>query len=390
MKNTTELFQNLCLLILTSLVLVIILEFSSRIYLNYFVEEKVFLTYASLRQIKEKYGSLYAQNRRLTPHRYLGYYPTPDYTKGHNMHNSSGYRGEEIILPKPYGEFRIVCMGGSTTYTGKIEDYRLSYPYLLEKELQSRGHENLTVINAGASAWSSWETLINFELRVLDLDPDLIIVYHGVNDIHPRLVWPPEAYQGDNSGRRITNSQLFMPGIVEYSTLLRFFMIRFGIIQSHSALSRTVNREPATYYADDFTHQKMKDIYPAGIFIETSAAKMLETNSPEYFKRNIENIVTIAKYRNIRTILTTFAYSPLFTEVPRASSQEYISAYTEMNDILKSIAQEMEVNLFDFSSIFPIDKQYYTDGRHVTVEGSKLKARLFAEYIIDTGLLSNF
>ena len=57
------------------------------------------------------------------------------------------------------------------------------------------------MINAGLAGWSSWESMINFQLRLLDLEPDLIIVYHAVNVLHARLVWPPEAYQPDNSGR---------------------------------------------------------------------------------------------------------------------------------------------------------------------------------------------
>ena len=92
-------------------------------------------------------------------------------------------------------------MGGSTTYSYDIEDFKKSYPDLLEKYLQKKDFDNIEVINAGGGGWSSWESLINLELRVLDLDPDLVIIYHGINDIHTRLVWPPEVYQGDNSAQ---------------------------------------------------------------------------------------------------------------------------------------------------------------------------------------------
>ena len=64
-----------------------------------------------------------------TPHRYLGYIPTPKVVKGKNIHNTSGFRGEEILTPKGDSIFRIVCLGGSTTYTVKVEDYQKSYPY---------------------------------------------------------------------------------------------------------------------------------------------------------------------------------------------------------------------------------------------------------------------
>lgn len=36
---------------------------------------------------------------------------------------------------------------------------------------------------------------------MLDIEPDMIIIYHGTNDVHTRLT-NPEFYKGDNSGRR--------------------------------------------------------------------------------------------------------------------------------------------------------------------------------------------
>ena len=53
-----------------------------------------------------------------------------------------GYRGEEIDIPQPDEEFRIVCLGGTTAYTGKVDDYKMSYPYLLGKNLEPKGNND--------------------------------------------------------------------------------------------------------------------------------------------------------------------------------------------------------------------------------------------------------
>ena len=386
-----NIFLNILLALVSILFAFLILEFSTRVYLENFATEKVFLQYASFRQLFNRYGQTPQYEKmdikmRYSPHRYLGYYPTPNYVYDKNRHNALGFRGDEIDIPKPPGEFRIVCLGGSTTYTSHIKDYKLSYPNLLEAQLKSRGYENVTVINSGAGAWSSWETLINFVLRVLDLEPDMIIIYHGINDIHPRLVWPPEAYKGDNSGRRAPNSGIFMPNIFEYSTAIRMLMIRAGLIQSHAAMSRSIDAAPPNYYGNAFRSQKIKKTYPEGQFEKVSAQKMLEINKPIFFARNIENIVVLAKERGIKSILTSFAFSPQFKDKPRVSSREYISAFAEMNASLAQIAGKHNVNFFDFASVFPKDKKYYHDGRHVTIEGARLKAKLFADFI-DSNLL---
>ena len=360
----------------------VVIEIGMRVWLINFAGERHVLKYASIKQLEKKHADI---KPRWSVHRYLGHYPTPEYQKGENKHNSLGYRGEEIILPKPEGRFRIVCLGGSTTYTTELENFRMSYPNLLEKELHEHGFKNIDVINGGVGAYTSWETLINFELRVLDLEPDMIIIYHGVNDILTRFVWPPEAYKGDNSGS-LSAASLSMPSILEYSTLMRYFMIRMGIVQPHSTLERSLKKIPETNYSIEFFNQKWSNKYPSGIFKQVNAEKMLKTNKPEYFRRNIENIIAIAQFRKIKPIVATFAYCQNFDDNP-ISCREYVLAYEEMNQVLKILAQQMNVNIFDFAKFFPKEKKYFADGIHVSAEGAKLKAKMFADYLIGEELL---
>jgi lysophospholipase L1-like esterase len=381
--RSKEKYQKLMLIVCSVFLTLTILEIGMRIWINNFAGERRFLKYASLKQLEKKYNNV---KPRWSVHRYLGHYPTPDYSKGENKHNSLGYRAKEIAFPKPEGQFRIVCLGGSTTYTTSVENYLLSYPNLLEKELHERGFRNINVINAGVGAYTSWESLVNFEFRVLDLDPDMIIIYHGVNDILARLVWPPNAYKGDNSGATCATS-MTMPNILEYSTLMRYLMIRLDIVKPHAHLERSLKKIPETYYANRFYYQKVENKYPEGIFRQASVEKMLMTNKPEYFRRNIENIIAIAQFRKIETVVATFLYCPGFDDNPVVACEEFISAYDEMNQVLKSLSEKTHVNLFDFAQSFPKDKIYFTDGIHVNVDGAKLKAKMFADYLINKGLL---
>ncbi len=387
-ESKKSLLPNLALSLATLVVCFVVLEIAARIYLVNFADEDIFFRYASLQQLEDRLKKKGQAYFKKSFHRYLGYYLTPNYQSGKNKHNSLGYRGEEIALPKPANEFRIVCLGGSTTYTSGVEDYNLSYPELLEQEILQRGYANVNVINAGVPGWTSFECLINFQFRVLDLEPDLIIFYEAINDIHTRLVWPPEAYRGDNSGATmpaVTN--VFMPSIFEYSAIIRFFLVRAGVTQPHADITKTIDRHAKTYYGDNFQRQKMNHSYPSGAFEDVSARRMLEINRPIYFQRNVENIVLSAQARNITAVLATFAFSPLFENEPRVASEEYIAAYQEMNDVLKTVAKQKGAHLFDFASLFPVDKKYYHDGRHVNEQGARLMAKLFAGYIVDNHLI---
>jgi lysophospholipase L1-like esterase len=361
-----------------------LLETAARIYLWHFATDGQFKKYASFQQLSERKAD--AQPNFLA-HRYLGYTPAPHYRKGKTSHNSLGFRGEEIQKSKPRGEFRIVCIGGSTTYGFGIEDDRLTYPALLQKELSTRGFPQVKVINAGVNAYTSWESLINFQFRILDLDPDVVIVYDAFNDIHARLVWPPNAYLPDNSGRRrvVTEVGMVSPSLFEHSTLLRGLLVRGGLIPSHSAFEWTIDRPPDTYRGESFRIQKQAGTYPTGIFSEVSAAQMFEMNLPTYFEHNIEILTVVAKYKGIHVVIATFAYSPSFSDQPFVSSPEYQKELARMNESLRLVARRTDADLVDLAIQFVPTKENFIDGVHVSPQGAALQARLLADFLIIRG-----
>jgi len=92
------------LLFLTITILFVFAEIICRIYINYIADDKRFLFYASFEQLKSRSLDLTCL-KGLKPHRYLGYYPCPNYidSSGQNRHNSLGYRGTEINPKKRQG-----------------------------------------------------------------------------------------------------------------------------------------------------------------------------------------------------------------------------------------------------------------------------------------------
>ena len=65
-------------------------------------------------------------------------------TPGREDVNSLGYRGEDIAQPKPPDAYRIVAMGGSTTYGGYLDSYKDGWPYKLQQRLRmDHGYEQV-------------------------------------------------------------------------------------------------------------------------------------------------------------------------------------------------------------------------------------------------------
>jgi lysophospholipase L1-like esterase len=95
--------------------------------------------------------------------------------------NSLGYRTHEYSVKKPPGTFRVVCVGGSTTFQGRSNDE--TYPAILEARLRQK-YPNLTieVLNLGISGIQSgfW---LSREQALFELEPDVVLQYEGVNDI---------------------------------------------------------------------------------------------------------------------------------------------------------------------------------------------------------------
>ena len=343
-----------------------LLEIGARLWLNYLATPDQYDRFVLFTSIDPKEFAW-------TPHQYLVYYPTPNYRKGQTFHNSLGYRNDEFPAEKPSNVYRIVALGGSSTYDVTIEDNKKTFTAQLEKLLKEQyGYHNVEVINAGVPGYNSWEILVNLEFRVLDLDPDLVIIYEGTNDVHARLV-EPSAYRGDNSGRR-QRWQVPPVPLWEHSVLLR-------ILSRMTNVTRQVS-------VDDFVSSPTFLSWPYEYRLsenDVDPAKILKMNSPMYFQRNLENMVAIAKGHGIKVLLATWAYSPYLNDY--ASKDYYQQGFQENNEVVKEVANRLHIPLFDFAAVMPQDARYWADGRHVNEAGALEKATLFAEFIHTQGLI---
>ncbi len=364
----------------------LLLELGAKIYIEQIAGTVKFRRYASVEQFMEK-----GYSRLAEPHRYAAYIPKPGYRKDDNRHNALGYRGEAIESPKPDHEFRIVCLGGSTTYGSKIKDYKLSYPYLLQSALQQPDFAQVRVINAGMSGYTTWESLANLQLRILDLEPDLIIIYHAYNDVLARMVWPPDAYRADNSGYRgpaYHADPLTQKPFLSYFNLGRILLNHWSGY-SAADLGKHYNPEAGTALHMAYHRQVAEGTYPSGIFTDHPIEDILATNHPIYFRQNLANMIHVAKAHQIQVLLATFVYN----QTGYASNGQPVfkktaidHALEEHNRVVRQLAHDQQVHLLDLAGVFPQQSEYFYDYIHFTPSGNRIKAKLFAEVVRSTSL----
>lgn len=94
--------------------------------------------------------------------------------------NADGFRGPPLNI---FGDnsYRIFVLGGSTTYGLTTVSDDQTIPALLEKKLRNSGLD-VQVINAGVPGASTIEETYRLEYDIIDHEPDMVIMYDGINE----------------------------------------------------------------------------------------------------------------------------------------------------------------------------------------------------------------
>lgn len=335
------------------------LEIAARCWFYYLAPAEYYSRYAV--------ASEFPQALKYAPHHYCCYRLSPHYQRGGTHHNSIGYRGREISLPKSRGCFRILVLGGSTTYGEFIDADQDTFPARLEEHLHRAGFPSVEVINAGVPGYNSWESLIDFDFFGIPLQPDLVIPYYGVNDVHCRLV-KQGTYLADNSGRRRIWTEPLPMQWCKHSLLLR-------IVGYHAGLWRDpgIDAFVQSDSSDPGTHGDSR-------VLGSDLMSILDQNPPTFFETNLRLVTAASDSIGAKVMLATFAYSPEVGDY--VSTPHYRRGISELNDVIRKVARDRPVPVFDFDKVMPTSLEHWRDGRHVNKKGADRQAELFATFLI--------
>jgi len=114
---------------------------------------------------------------------------TINYKHGVLKINSLGFRGEEISPVKPDSTYRIALLGGSVGFNGYSDSTTIIgfVEQLLEESINKEKYTNMETINAAVPGYISTQEMLVLILKLVDLKPDLVIIFDGVNDWSPFL-----------------------------------------------------------------------------------------------------------------------------------------------------------------------------------------------------------
>ena len=172
--------------------------------------------------------------------------------------NSHGFRGPDFSSIKPENTYRIFVVGGSTTFgTGTTSDSTTIPGFLQEKFDNEQFPKKIEVINAGISGLFSGTEVGLIKQKILNFNPDLLIIYDGWNDIAKKY----DNYNDgvDNSKNQFASKE--RDTFYEFGELLFDFSVIAKIIYTNLDSLPMSFAGPAVYYFEGTEINEKADIW---------------------------------------------------------------------------------------------------------------------------------
>jgi lysophospholipase L1-like esterase len=300
--------------------------------------------------------------------------------------NNYGFRGDSLVLPKPADELRIFMVGGSTTESLYLDDLE-SVTRVLQDSLQARVGDGrkVRVYGAGKSGDKSFDHLSMIAHRIVHLQPDLIIVFSGINDVVAGLVGRDYLHYGRIGDG--TPSHWSLPQLLRFSaTEFQLGRLVFAALQSRS-------------YQDTLQEITMT----SGIrrAVETRRSLPVASTLPDIdvspYERNLRSIVGVAQVHEIELAFVTQAttwnsdvdaeaeewqWMNLGLEVsyPAEAMDRVMESY---NDAMRELARTHSIPLLDLPKWLPKSLEYFYDDVHFNRKGAAATGAMLARFLVD-------
>jgi lysophospholipase L1-like esterase len=299
--------------------------------------------------------------------------------------NNMGFRGSDLVNPKPPGEFRIFMVGGSTTECFLLDDHH-AIDAVLQRELAKLDHSGRTikVYNAAKSGDKTVDHIAMIGHRIAHLEPDMIIVFAGINDLRPYDYLHLYNQQRERLSLLrllvLASTEFQLPRRVYYS--LSRYQKAFGAVTLETSIKKEarIRRE-------------------APIMNE----KPVDNTAP--YRDNLLTIAGVARAHRIRLVYMTqqetwnskvdpqaeewqwLLYVPEARRTHRADLMD--TALESLNDVMRQVAVDRQIPLYDLRKILPQSTEFFYDDMHFNVKGAQAAGKGLAEFLIGRRLLES-
>ena len=288
------------------------------------------------------------------------------YTLEPNQHketvniNNHGFRGADVSIIKNDETYRIFVVGGSTTISLRAPSDDTTHPgYIQELFVKSDLDFKVEVVNAGTPSFTSTEELSVVKNKIINFDPDMIIIYDGSNDLNLPYGHTPA---------KTSLRSIITDGLNRYLPFWETIPVTYHI------LNQAVSNEPS-YHFDTSTTTKKVNLW----------------------KDNLKKICDVGKQENFDVIILL---QPILgagnKKLTDYEQQQYeifehekvVASYAKFANQLSHLDDHCTKSL-DFRNIFDkYEGEIYFDNTHIKYQANEFVAEnIFTEIY---PIISNF
>ncbi len=299
-------------------------------------------------------------------HHYLNYALNPDAPYLGTKQYSADFkiRRTEPIRPRSAVRWRGLALGGSTTFGEKLAKESDTWPFRLEEQIRRKFGAEYEFINGGVGGYTIEENLIHYLTLLTHLDPDVVVLYVGINDVHPRFFGE---IAPDYSNYRIpwrSYGQIIEPPnpLLKHFAPYQYYFLRLHIFP---AATRGIGEVAAKRYPE-------ASEWNAG----------LQRNPPAIYEQNLKNLVALIRGQGRKVLVVPQIY--------RATKDEeriFESAVREHNEINRSVATAGSIPFAANALTFKLSDGELTDSCHFTSKGAQEFSTLVLDSLIENQLI---
>lgn len=307
--------------------------------------------------------------------------------------NNMGFRGDSLADPKPPGEFRVFMVGGSTTECFYLDDAD-DLARVLERDLSAAAPPGtiVHVYNAGLSGAASDDHIAMLSQRIVHFQPDLVIVFCGVNDL-TRSIYGYD-YRHYIEYRPAYHKPWFKRWPMKLQVTRRLFLLKERIQPDRQRLQE--ERTLVTNYAGLVGLERSAP--------ETDAIPRTDEAS---YATNLRTLAGIAHGNHFKLVFMTQQTTWNSTVDLKARSRHWMryragapgvsagnagngftfredkmdGAMERLNDTMRRVGQEESIPVYDLAHALPKSLAYFYDDCHFNTAGASASAKGLSEFL---------
>ncbi|MBI3722824.1 SGNH/GDSL hydrolase family protein [bacterium] len=300
--------------------------------------------------------------------------------------NNTGFRGDDLASPKPEGEFRVFVVGGSTTECFYLDEEQ-SIAGVLQRELRAKTPPatNVVVENAGKDGDKSYDHVAMIVHRLVFLEPDLIVVFSGINDLLAQL-----------AGKDYLHYPKPVPEKSRLPLLIKMTLTEFQLGRRIYYVLPRSDKEQLEEIPTTSNYRKL---------VARRKARPLSYERPRvderFYASNLRTIAGTAKANGIPVVFMTQP-STWGSKEPGVEEWQWLQvllgdrvyptdfmdqALESLNDAARRVGTEQGVPVYDLSRTLPKSLEVMYDDCHLNAKGAETTGVGLAGFLLEKKLV---